>query len=580
MTAGSASDAPQREPVRLVSTGWDDDGNVVATSVLTSPELKVRALCLVPSDLIVPIIFVPGIMGTRLRSTGHKKKSAWIPPENGWDKLCAVLEGVFTGSAARQSLLNPNKTEVDDNGPARPSDDSKHLLAIAKGKTVDERSKWRGWGALHGDSYAHILNALEERFAMIFDPHTDGRHMAPWWKGEVMERDDAAKTGAQKPFTALSEQELKDAAEPTYPVHAVGYNWLQSNRQSGQHLLDKIREITAHYRSMGKFCEKVVIVTHSMGGLVVRACAQLPEAQELILGVVHGVMPANGAPATYKRMRSGFEGPAQVVLGRNAADCTAVMSNAPGALELLPMKSYKTLGSDGRQRHWLRAEHPHAAQRGETHEVFLGEADPCEQIYLNNEAHAWWRLIKEELINPAKLDESGEPMKEGKDEFSDAVTSNFKRYVQRFQIVRELHDLIDGKYHPNTYAFYAADAKRPAWNEVCWRGSNPGLADLQSAPTVDDDLNGTVRLKLGAHEVDYQIAAAKGPGDETVPAESGAAPTPHVVQMFRHEGKAKGHDSYEHQFAYSSKLTQAVTCYSIVKIVAGSDWLQKNKCQA
>ncbi|MGL1409641.1 hypothetical protein ACSTIX_24320, partial [Vibrio parahaemolyticus] len=90
-----------------------------------------------------------------------------------------------------------------------------------------------------------------------------------------------------------------------------------------------------------------------MGGLVARACAQLPEMAERILGVVHGVMPALGAPATYKRIRAGFEGAGQVVLGRNAAECTAVMANAPGPLELLPTAQYKTWSNRG-ERHWLR----------------------------------------------------------------------------------------------------------------------------------------------------------------------------------------------------------------------------------
>ncbi len=576
MTTGNMT-----EPTRLVPTGWDDDGNVVAQSILSPTDMKVRAMCLVPSDLIVPIIFVPGIMGTRLRVKDEKKKSAWIPPEDTCATIWAALTGVFMSASTRQRLLNPKTTEVDDNGPAHPSENSKHLLAIAKGKNTEERAKWRGWGALHGDSYGHILNALEERFAMIFDPKTSGEVMDVWWKSEVMGRNDAAKTGAQKPFKSLTDEELKDAAEPTYPVHAVGYNWLQSNLQSGELLLKKIQDITAHYRSKGKFCEKVVIVTHSMGGLVARACLQEPGAADLILGVVHGVMPANGAPATYKRIRSGFEGGAQVVLGRNAADCTAVMANAPGPLELLPMKSYQTKGADGQLRHWLRASFPDATgPHGEksTHDVLLGDADPYEHIYLNNDENRWWRLIKEDLINPAKIDENGKLIKAG--DFSASFQSDFQRFKINIEHAQALHALIEHKYHPNTYAFYAADAEQPAWNEVCWRGHNPGLADLQDAPMLDDDLNGTVKLHLKGHDVNYEIEGAKGPGDGTVPAESGEAPTPHVVQIFRHEGKAKGHDSYDHQFAYQSSLAQAVTLYGIVKIVAGADWLQKNKCHA
>ncbi|MBW9336870.1 alpha/beta hydrolase, partial [Herbaspirillum sp. RU 5E] len=175
-------------------------------------------------------------------------------------------------------------------------------------------------GQLHADSYLPILSLLETSMAMIFDPTSQGTRLTSHWKELVMDRQDPAKLGAQKPFVALSEEDLRDAAEMLYPVHAVGYNWLQSNGVSAQRLGGEIERITAYYRSKGKHCEQVILITHSMGGLVTRACAQLPGMAERILGVVHGVMPAIGAPATYKRMRAGFEGAAQVILGRNAAD--------------------------------------------------------------------------------------------------------------------------------------------------------------------------------------------------------------------------------------------------------------------
>ncbi|WP_039784127.1 hypothetical protein [Herbaspirillum huttiense] len=113
-----------------------------------------------------------------------------------------------------------------------------------------------------------------------------------------------------------------------------------------------------------------------------------------------------GHPSTYKRIRAGFEGAGQVVLGRNAAESTAVMANAPGPLELLPTAQYKTWSNRG-ERHWLRVSYVGIGQRGmaEEMESFLGEGDPYRNIYLNNSSD-WWKLIREDLIDPAGREDS------------------------------------------------------------------------------------------------------------------------------------------------------------------------------
>jgi hypothetical protein len=142
---------------------------------------------------------------------------------------------------------------------------------------------------------------------------------------------------------------------------------------------------------------------------------------------------------------------------------------------------------------------------------------------------------------------------------------------------RELHNLIEEKYHPQTYAYYAADREKLAWNEVHWKSEIPVYGDLKNALLKDDDFNGTVSLSFEERDkYQFEIQKAKGPGDGTVPAESGLAPTPHVIQIFRHEGKEKGHESYDHQNSYKAKVAQAVTLYSIIKIVANSSWLKQN----
>jgi pimeloyl-ACP methyl ester carboxylesterase len=563
---------------RLVGTGWDEQGNDTAQSVLTGTNLKVRALCLTTPDLVVPILFVPGIMGTRLKIKNQPKGLAWCPPESNWDGLVLVLRYLTKSAADRQKVLDPDNTEVDDNGPAYPDESSKALLAIAPGATDAERAKWRGWGQLYGKSYAEILTLLERSLALVFDPASQGKELTPTWKTLVMERQDAAKLGAQKPFTPLEEEHLRDAADVLYPVHGVGYNWLRSNKESGERLAQEIERITAHYRSKGKTCEKVIIVTHSMGGLVARACAQMPGMADRILGIVHGVMPAIGAPATYKRIRAGFENVEQILLGRNAAECTAVMANAPGPLELLPTAQYKTQSDKG-TRHWLRASYIKTNMQGVREEVetLLGDGDPYADIYFNN-SDSWWKLIKEDLIDPAGKKDREKAELEGRELVEENPgQSDFKKFRVNMDAAQQLHDLIEEKYHSNTYAYYGADRKRLSWNEVNWKSSNLAEGDLKYASLADDDFNGTVHLSFKEkRKYPFVLEEAKGPGDGTVPAESGSAPTPYVVQIFRHEGEAKGHESYDHQNSYKAKLAQAVTLYSIARIVAGSSWLKQN----
>ncbi|WP_238814043.1 esterase/lipase family protein [Herbaspirillum rubrisubalbicans] len=574
--SASSNPMPAAEPTRLVGTAWDEDGNDVAQSVLTGQNMKVRALCLTTPDAVVPILFVPGIMGTRLKVIGRDKGAAWYPPDTKWEELVLGLKYLVRTAADRQRLLNPDTTEVDEDGPASLDDTSKILLALAPGKTDDERIKWRGWGQLHEDSYSRILSLLETSMAMIFDPASQGTVLTAHWKELVMDRQDAAKLGAQKPFVPLEEEHLRDAAELLYPVHAVGYNWLQSNKLSAKRLAGEIERITAYYRSKGKHCEQVILVTHSMGGLVARACAQLPGMDQRILGVVHGVMPAIGAPATYKRIRAGFEGVSQVVLGRNAADCTAVMANAPGPLELLPTSQYKTWTNRGEQ-HWLRTSYRAIGQSGmpEELESFLGEGDPYANIYLNNTPD-WWKLVREDLIDPAGKEDRERAEREGTVWVrEDQDLPDFYRFKKKMDVAQLLHQQIEDSYHSNTYAYYAADPQRPAWNEINWKCTWMVPGDPAKAQLAEDDLNGMLELRFDQHHSQYfTLQGGTGPGDGTVPAESGGAPKPHVVQLFKHEGKLKSHDSYDHQFSYNAKISQAVTLYSIIRIASASAYLK------
>src|SRR5207253_1908036 len=151
--------------------------------------------------------------------------------------------------------------------------------------------------------------------------------------------------------------------------------------------------------------ERVIVVTHSMGGMVSRALTEIHRCDK-VLGVSHGVQPATGAPATYKRMRSGFESVEQVLLGRNAADVVAILSQAPGGLELLPTADY----NDGKP--WLRVRDKRTGE--DLMPPLPKNRDPYDEIYLSPE---WHGLVPDSnlgLLDPASG--GGETIGSGKND--------------------------------------------------------------------------------------------------------------------------------------------------------------------
>jgi pimeloyl-ACP methyl ester carboxylesterase len=138
-----------------------------------------------------------------------------------------------------------------------------------------------------------------------------------------------------------------------FPVYGFAYNWTASNFSSGKKLAARIEAVIQEARSITGLCSKVILLTHSMGGLVARSAAKLHGSEGNILGIVHSVQPASGAPAAYWRMKAGFEGsslPASV-LGNDGLSVTAMLANSPGGLELLPNQHYRT--GEGKIA-WLR----------------------------------------------------------------------------------------------------------------------------------------------------------------------------------------------------------------------------------
>ena len=258
-----------------------------------------------------------------------------------------------------------------------------------------------------------------------------------------------------------------------FPVHAFGYNWTASNHVAGAKLAQRIGEIIEESRKVTGLCEKVILVTHSMGGLVARSAMTLAGAEGQVLGVVHGVQPAYGAVAAYTRIKGGFEGgfwdPTSRCLGPTGRDVTALLANSVGGLQLLPGRQYQT--SKGSTQ-WLKVPAPGAGPQL----LPLGN-DPFNDIY---------RV-------PAIV---------GPDDGKGATYNTYWGIVDPALLTPEV---VAAKPKPGSMDEDMAGART---NDVAWKGYLANLADAESLLT---DL-GTYRRSAWSSRTASSASTASTPG--------------------------------------------------------------------
>jgi pimeloyl-ACP methyl ester carboxylesterase len=151
---------------------------------------------------------------------------------------------------------------------------------------------------------------------------------------------------------------------PFCPVHAVGYDWTQSNAVSAARLDDEVQRICKMWGA-----KKVVIVTHSMGGIVARAACLRPGFKDRVAGIIHTVQPALGASLTYRQFLTGSTGGAGASLFSLPGIKAKLMDNLignewwkymaniavlRGPAELMPPGNYQLSATDPQ---WLLHSH-------------------------------------------------------------------------------------------------------------------------------------------------------------------------------------------------------------------------------
>ncbi|MBA5608266.1 hypothetical protein H3H36_23230 [Duganella sp. FT3S] len=568
---------------RRVPLSFSEHGEPRFMTVCSPKSFRVRAHAVVPPRHVIPVIFVPGIMGTNLRmkSTADSRNSAaWSPPNGTIAALGEVRKRKGQTPKNRQLQMTADRTEVDDRGKVE-------LPAGVLTLTQDEALR-RGWGALHFDSYGHVLAELERCLNDQYEePGKKGtRKLAVWEVAQTLKKPPQIQQCAGEPddpcwnadpvdvrriwnavkgnVAPLTDDEFTRLDDFFYPVWAYGYNWLDSNETAANGLVKRIDEVLAWYDKTKYFATqgKVILVTHSMGGIVARRAAQ--KSSNKILGVVHGVQPVSGAPVVYRRFRAGTEvgsffnvigAATATIIGWDAADITCVMANSPGALELLPTKNYPP--------GWLTVTQMGQGDVPKELTRPLPISDPYEEIYAKRVQDVWWGMVDETLIDPAGL------LKKRA-----AILEPFESYLKILKKAKDFHDTLGLSCHPNTYATYGADRFEATFGGVHWRTDSylksETSKNLMSLPAKSWTMKGETRLVSGVGAVLFSLENKPSPKkDDDVDSGDGTVPNPSGASIARADGaqcvfRMKG---FDHQGSYSNRDVLDNAMYCIGKIV-------------
>ncbi|GEA67086.1 alpha/beta hydrolase [Acinetobacter pittii] len=558
---------------------------IAQTGSATSPTTnKSGTYVEVPLQDTIPIIFVPGIMGSNIFNTALGKP-VWMIGNGVSGQVSTLTKQMGKSPAVLQTELDPLNTRVDTSGD---------IVVDRRLKLTEKTLRERYWGTVHWDSYGGILtylqmvlNNVDLNEKPIYATGLGGGYAAVQqmkqqesvyeWKS-LLNQAEASNWSPQESFVPVNQQEIEHLKKFHFPVYAMGYNWLQSSENGAAIVAQKLDKIKQEY---GARFHKFIIVTHSMGGLLTRRLVQLRSAD--IVGVVHGVMPAEGAAAAYRRIVAGSGDVGALpayVLGKNTEHVTAVLANAPGGLELLPSKAY----NNGKPWLFLNGSGLMNGKDLHTNVVPLPKSDPYEEIYKAD--GVWWEMVKGELIDPAKK--------------LNPKLSAKTNYNIKIDFVKKFHSKITNKYHPCTYVNYGHDSKHLSFGTLTWTLDQPlrGLTaeQMKRLPRATAKQIGTYRQKivqeqmvkikegkgadannrdlalenngiryislvsgnLGVFSISNQNAA----GDGTVPHQSGSAPLkqPGVKQVFKMKG-------FDHQGSYNNTLVRRSVLYSIVKII-------------
>ena len=422
----------------------------------------------------IPLIFVPGIMGSRLRLSGTNGEGEGSDglPNLRWEPSAGWLFTNCSGKEPehrRRLLIGPDNAkfqadylEVDNDTPV--ADGFRGIMEDYRPFLKQLRK--RDWGAL----------------AKLFE----------------------------------------------FPVHAFGYNWTGDAALAGSKLVARIDEIIAEAKQVTGRCEKVILISHSMGGLVTRAASTLAGGEGKILGIVHGVQPAWGAAAAYWRIKAGFEGGG--IAGRIAS---------------------RFLGSSG----------PHTTHPDPYTDIYRVKAEVAKPKTGNPSTNTWWGLVDPTLLNPGIVSGDAGAANEW-DNLAENKRDLWPLYLELLAVAEGFHTALGSDFHPATYSFHGTKLHTAEYIRF-----DVETNSVWSDPYRTRGFLGFYRNSQG-QDMQAVLQDPVGSGDGTVPVASALFLGASLAKLSGDPPQQRAFDDLEHQPAFEESDPRRYTVSAITALVA------------
>lgn len=233
---------------------------------------------------------------------------------------------------------------------------------------TDDKFAMAAWFRADASDVASALDLSERADILSRAPDLTPEEIERGWGGVA--------SAFYLPLLKQLQSELQAVGTHRCLTFAFGYDWRKPTTNTAgelaQHLLELQKKRNIH---------RFILITHSMGGLVVRAMVQKRvDVRKLVQGVIHLAQPVDGAVVAYRRFLSGavtrdggreVDGMMRWLLGDTPEKVATILGAVPAALELLPTHNYQRAPDDPR---WLIVSQPRV---GGLTSQDLGGMDGC-----------------------------------------------------------------------------------------------------------------------------------------------------------------------------------------------------------
>ena len=463
------------------------------------------------SSVTVPIVFVPGVMGSRLDiiagrnwdpDSPNTEMSTWLSLTNtGRQTTRRALRAAGRGAPGTPAIVKSDLPWDYSNSPTTQVYSNDRCRKIGARQVGDDKSdignyygRLRNWGSVSWGFYGALLIFLESQ--------------------------------------------LNHEDEPQFPVYACGYDWRQSNTVSGLKINDFIRQVVGRHSPSAS---DVIVVTHSMGGLAVRAGIGVDNSiNQKIRGVIHGLQPSLGAVTCYRRFLTGASAPVDNdsgqdyflnrIMGTTGPHYAYNLSGCPGPLQLLPNHLYSSAAGT-----WLQG---------------LDSSQDLGAIY--------------GIYRQGGLPGIAGIVATGEDQFgtiedkkAHSVRADF---AANLTAAENLHKALEHTAHPSTYVLYSTGLRTD--HSITFNNLSGTISDGEPPPQpwAVEGVGG-----LDLHDLSSDIVYHKLPtGDGTVPEESAKCP---ALSSASFAAPVAAAQALEHSKAYADPAFQALTLSFVQRLL-------------